>query len=90
MFGINANEEPLFNSKILQISNAKTIAAPQRTLDSPVKVVFDKRITLGYILAEQGGSLLWPRPPARLGVTVLGMLKLSYIRLLSKPLGFKR
>lgn len=67
------------------------IAAPKELIDSPVKVVFDKRITLGYILSQtRRFSAPWPRPPARLGVTVLGMLKLSYIRLLSKPLGFKR
>ena len=34
--------------------------------------------------------MLWPTPPAAPGLTLLGKLKLNYIRSLQKPLGFKK
>lgn len=43
---------------------------------------------LDYLLAEQRGSVLWPSPSIVPELALLGKLKLSYIRSLSKPLGF--
>lgn len=68
-------------------SVAKTIAAQKRALDSLVKV--DNRTVLDYLLLSKEVSVLWPTPPAAPGLTLLGKLKLSYIRSLSNPLGLK-
>lgn len=70
-------------------SIANTIAAQKRSLDSLAKVVLENRITLGCLLASKEVSVLWPKPPAIPGLTLLGKFKLSYKRSLSKPLGLK-
>ena len=70
-------------------SIAKTTAAQQRSLVSLVKVVLDNRIALDCLLAGQVVCAI-ATPPAAPGLTLLGKLRLSYIRSLSKPLGFQR
>ena len=45
--------KPLLNSCTVK-SAAKAIATQQKSLDSLAEVVFDNRITLGYLLTEQG------------------------------------
>lgn len=54
------------------------------------RAVLDNRTAADYLLAEQRQSELWPTPAAAPGLTLLGKLKLNYIKSLSKPLGFKR
>ena len=41
-----------------------------------------------FLLGEEM-SVLWPKPPAVPGSTLLGKLKLSDIRTLSKPFGLR-
>lgn len=68
-------------------STVKIIAAQQKFLDSVDKILLNSRKALDYLLAEKGGICEWP--PAAPRLTLLGRLKLSYIRSLSKVLGLK-
>lgn len=70
-------------------SAARPLAAQENPLDSLAKVVFDNRIALDYLLADQKRCLCCGQmPPATPGLMLLGKLKL-YVILLSKPLGLK-
>lgn len=53
-------------------SITKTTAAQQRSLNSLAKVVFDDRIALDYLLAEQGGVCIQPTAKATLELILLG------------------
>lgn len=64
---------------------AETLTAQQRSLDSLASVI------LGNIIIFQLSNkvcVLWSIAPTVSRLTLLGTLKLSYIKLLSKPLGF--
>ena len=64
-------------------STTKTIAVQLKSLDFLAKVL-DNRIALDYLLVSKAVSMLWPAPLAAPGLTLLGKLKLSYIRSLNK------
>lgn len=72
-------------------SAAKAVVAQWKSLHALPKVDPDNRIALDYFWAEQGGICVAPNTTCcTWGLTLLGKLKLSYIRSLSKPIGLKR
>ena len=75
--------------KIIAESTAKGIAAQQKSLESLAKVVFDYRISLDYLLVEQGGVCTMANTSCCTGSILMAKLKLNYIRPLSKPVGLK-
>lgn len=57
--GVRTSEKmirsPSLTSEYIAETTAKVCAAQQRSLDTLVKVVFDNRTVLDFLLAEQGG-----------------------------------
>lgn len=71
---------------IRNLSAAKAIAAQQKSLHSLAKIVLHDRITLDYLLAEQGGICT----VANIAYcTFPGKLRPSYVSSLNKPLGLR-
>lgn len=70
-------------------STTKIPAAQQKPLDSQGKFIFNNRIALDYPFPEHKSVYTMVTPPTISGLTLVGKLKLSFVRAMSKPLGLK-
>lgn len=71
-------------------SAANQIASQKMSPDSLAKLVLDDETALPYLRLGTEMSVLWPTPPAALGLTRLGKLRLSHVRSPSEPPGFSK